>query len=115
MNILSSLLMVLVKKLLLTKKIIIRNAKHVVILKREQKQVVHSREVSLSKEVYSKITTGNANWNKLSAPEATLYPWDLSICGAHALLYLGDSVTTDHIFPAGSIPRTSPAARFLAS
>ena len=89
------------------------------------------------KEVYSKITTGNPNWNKLSAPEATLYPWDLSstyikhppffegmtkelpvkqaIRGAHALLHLGDSVTTDHISPAGSIPRTSPAARFLAS
>ena len=89
------------------------------------------------KEVYSKITTGNVNWNKLSAPEATLYPWDLSstyikhppffegmtkelpvkqaIRGAHALLHLGDSVTTDHISPAGSIPRTSPAARFLAS
>ena len=37
------------------------------------------------------------------------------ISGAHALLHLGDSVTTDHISPAGSIPRTSPAARFLAS
>ena len=36
------------------------------------------------------------------------------ITGAHALLHLGDSVTTDHISPAGSIPRTSPAARFLA-
>ena len=32
----------------------------------------------MSKEVYSKITTVNANWNKVSAPEATLYPWDLS-------------------------------------
>ena len=37
------------------------------------------------------------------------------ITAAHALLHLGDSVTTDHISPAGSIPRTSPAARFLAS
>ena len=34
---------------------------------------------------------------------------------AYALLNLGDSVTTDHISPAGSIARTSPAARYLAS
>ena len=87
--------------------------------------------------MYSKITTGNTNWNKLSAPESILYPWDQSstyikhppffegmtkelptkkpITGAYALLHLGDSVTTDHISPAGSIPRTSPAARFLAN
>jgi len=106
---------------------------------REEIHAVESQYVipAMFQEVYSKITTGNANWNKLSAPEATLYPWDLSstyikhppffegmtkelpvkqaIRGAHALLHLGDSVTTDHISPAGSIPRTSPAARFLAS
>ena len=34
---------------------------------------------------------------------------------AHALLLLGDSVTTDHISPAGSIARNSPAARYLAA
>ena len=34
---------------------------------------------------------------------------------AHALLFLGDSVTTDHISPAGSIARNSPAARYLAA
>jgi len=106
---------------------------------REEIHAVESQYVipAMFQEVYSKITTGNANWNKLSAPEATLYPWDPSstyikhppffegmtkelpvkqaIRGAHALLHLGDSVTTDHISPAGSIPRTSPAARFLAS
>ena len=93
--------------------------------------------IAFVQEVYSKITSGNNNWNKLSAPEATLYPWDAAstyikhppffqgmtaelpvhapIRAAHALLHLGDSVTTDHISPAGSIPRTSPAARFLAS
>ena len=38
-----------------------------------------------------------------------------SIKGAHALLNLGDSVTTDHISPAGSIPRRSPTARYLDS
>lgn len=37
------------------------------------------------------------------------------ISQAAVLLNLGDSVTTDHISPAGSISRTSPAARYLAS
>nr|XP_053646613.1 cytoplasmic aconitate hydratase-like [Cherax quadricarinatus] len=89
------------------------------------------------KEVYSRITTGNVRWNKLEAPEGMLYPWDSkstyikrppffdsmkkelppieSIKNAHVLLKLGDSVTTDHISPAGSIARNSPAARYLAS
>lgn len=35
------------------------------------------------------------------------------IANARALLYLGDSVTTDHISPAGSIARNSPAAKYL--
>lgn len=38
-----------------------------------------------------------------------------SVKNARVLLNLGDSVTTDHISPAGSIARNSPAARFLAS
>jgi len=106
---------------------------------REEIQAVESQYVipAMFQEVYGKITTGNSNWNKLSAPESILYPWDQNstyiknppffdgmtkdlpvkkpISGAYALLHLGDSVTTDHISPAGSIPRTSPAARFLAS
>ena len=36
-----------------------------------------------------------------------------SIKNAHVLLYLGDSITTDHVSPAGSIARNSPAARYL--
>merc|ERR1719430_1203283 len=80
---------------------------------------------------------GNPNWNKLCAPDSILYPWDSfsnnikhppyfngmttelpvrsPIRGAHVLLYLGDRVTTDQISPAGSIPRNSPTARYLAS
>lgn len=38
-----------------------------------------------------------------------------SILDAHVLLNLGDSVTTDHISPAGNIARTSAAARYLSS
>ena len=88
-------------------------------------------------EVYSKITNGNAQWNSLNAPESQLYPWDeqstyiksppffagmtldlppvVGVNSANVLLNLGDSVTTDHISPAGSISRNSPAARYLAS
>jgi len=106
---------------------------------REEIQAVETKNVipAMFQEVYSKITTGNPNWNKLAAPNSTLYPWDTAstyikhppffagmtsslperrtIKNAHVLLNLGDSVTTDHISPAGSIPRNSPAARYLAS
>lgn len=87
------------------------------------------------KEVYSRIKTGNERWNSLKANTDLLYNFDekstyiknppyfenmsielspiLPITNARALLYLGDSVTTDHISPAGSIARTSPAAKYL--
>ncbi|KAG7174448.1 Cytoplasmic aconitate hydratase-like [Homarus americanus] len=92
-------------------------------------QVVEQEHVipAMFKEVYSRITTGNDRWNKLEAPEGMLYPWDSkstyikrppffegmtkelpsikTIKDAQVLLYLGDSVTTDHISPAGSIAR----------
>nr|CAB41634.1 iron regulatory protein 1-like protein [Pacifastacus leniusculus] len=107
-----------------------------------QRTEIHSVEQehvipAMFKEVYSRITTGNDRWNKLEAPEGMLYPWDSkstyikrppffdgmtkelspikSIKDAHVLLNLGDSVTTDHISPAGSIARNSAAARYLAS
>ncbi|KAJ1363451.1 Aconitate hydratase mitochondrial, variant 2 [Parelaphostrongylus tenuis] len=89
------------------------------------------------KEVYAKVKLGSEQWQKLTVPSATLYPWDLrstyikkvpffnnmtvdllepqSIANAYVLLNLGDSVTTDHISPAGSISKTSPAARYLTS
>lgn len=92
---------------------------------------------AMFKEVYSKIETGSPSWVALKAPEGKLYPWDSnstyiknppffdnmteklpgikSIENARVLLNLGDSVTTDHISPAGSITRNSPAARYLAS
>jgi len=106
---------------------------------RAEIQAVESTYVvpTMFQEVYSKITEGNPNWNKLNAPSSIIYPWDQGstyikhppffegmtkdlpvkkpIKSAQVLLNLGDSVTTDHISPAGSIPRNSPAARFLAS
>lgn len=76
---------------------------------------------------------GNERWNKLQAPQGVLYPWDATstyiksppffegmdkdlppakpIKDSYVLLNLGDSVTTDHISPAGNINRNSPAAR----
>ncbi len=102
---------------------------------REEVQAIERKVVipSMFKEVYEKITTGNENWNKLEAPAGKLYPWDSAstyiksppffegmtsalpnlpqISNASVLLNLGDSVTTDHISPAGSIARNSPAAR----
>lgn len=87
------------------------------------------------KSVYESITKGNPIWNKLSVPDSTLYPWDPSstyipepkyfkdmptdppgrhgVKDAYCLLYLGDSITTDHISPAGSIHKDSPAAKYL--
>lgn len=102
-------------------------------------QAVESKHVipAMFQEVYARIETGSQSWQKLSAPESTLYPWDeastyikkppffegmsknlppfVPIESANCLLLLGDSVTTDHISPAGSIARNSPAARYLAS
>jgi len=99
----------------------------------EQKYVIPS----LFRDVYAKIDTGSPNWAQLKAPDGKLYPWDPSstyikkppffesmtkelhdiqgIENARVLLNLGDSVTTDHISPAGSIARNSPAARYLAA
>eukprot|EP00111_Clytia_hemisphaerica_P000375 TCONS_00001021-protein len=90
---------------------------------------------ALFQEVYSKIQTGNPAWNNLETSASLLYPWESSstyiqpppffnemtlvvpevesIANAAVLLNVGDSVTTDHISPAGMISRTSPAARYL--
>jgi aconitate hydratase len=87
------------------------------------------------KEVYTLIAKGTDRWNSLDAGEGTLYSWkdestyihnppffkeltlEVSplpdIVNAYCLLKLGDSITTDHISPAGNIARNSPAARYL--
>uniref|UniRef100_A0AAR2JIV3 Iron-responsive element-binding protein 2 n=1 Tax=Pygocentrus nattereri TaxID=42514 RepID=A0AAR2JIV3_PYGNA len=76
-------------------------------------------------------------WNNMDVPDSVLFPWDPkstyircppffsklskevsvpgSIDNAHALLFLGNKVTTDHISPAGSIARISAAAKYLQS
>lgn len=84
---------------------------------------------------YSHVFEGDDTWKSLATPEGGLYSWDVEstyiqeppyfrdfsrkppalddINSAHVLVLLGDSVTTDHISPAGSIPKDGPAGRFL--
>ncbi len=87
-------------------------------------------------QAYRQIFTGSAAWEQLSKEQSELYPWPESsyikpapflmefrpelnvvapLQAARALLVLGDSVTTDHISPAGSIQATSPAGIYLSS
>nr|XP_055068203.1 cytoplasmic aconitate hydratase [Misgurnus anguillicaudatus] len=104
---------------------------------REEIQEVEKQFVipAMFKEVYEKVEKVNERWNSLKAPLDKLYTWDpkstyiksppffegltqkleppKSITDAYVLLNLGDSVTTDHISPAGNIARNSPAARYL--
>ena len=94
---------------------------------------------SVSGEVFSRnyasVFDGDDRWRDLPVPAGDRYAWDPSstyvarppffdglgdepsdpddIVGARALAVLGDSVTTDHISPAGSIARTSPAGEWL--
>ncbi len=86
-------------------------------------------------EEYSTVFAGDERWQSLPAPTGSLYEWDpestyikeppffqnlapvpgplSNITGARVLALLGDSVTTDHISPAGSIAKDSPAAYYL--
>lgn len=87
------------------------------------------------KERYADVFTGNETWNKISGSEGEIYNWDNSstyiqeppffldltlqvppieeITGARVLALLGDSITTDHISPAGAIPADGPAGKYL--
>ncbi|XP_021822858.1 aconitate hydratase, cytoplasmic [Prunus avium] len=87
------------------------------------------------KSTYESITKGNPTWNELSVPDSKLYSWDPNstyihdppyfkgmtmdppgakrVKDAYCLLNFGDSITTDHISPAGSIHKDSPAAKYL--
>lgn len=99
-------------------------------------QVVQSSVLpDMFRSTYEAITKGNSMWNQLLVPASTLYAWDpnstyiheppyfknmtMSPPGAHGvkdaycLLNFGDSITTDHISPAGSIHKDSPAAKYL--
>ncbi len=86
-------------------------------------------------EDYADVFAGDERWRSLETPEGDTFSWDESstyvrkapyfdgmpdepepvtdIAGARVLLKLGDSVTTDHISPAGAIKKDSPAGKYL--
>ena len=96
-----------------------------------------SLKVEMFTREYERIFDGDENWQRMSAPTGPIYDWDpkstyvreppffeglrpeptplSDIVEARALVILGDSITTDHISPAGSIPPDSPAGRYLVA
>ena len=94
-----------------------------------------SVDSAMFKKGYANVFLGDANWAAIKTPAGKIYSWDgkstyvknppyfegmtmtpapqVDIKGARALAVLGDSVTTDHISPAGNISKTSPAAKYL--
>ncbi|HEU0317142.1 MAG TPA: aconitate hydratase, partial [Solirubrobacteraceae bacterium] len=95
-------------------------------------QAVHS---DMFRKSYGEVFDGDERWRGLAVPTGDRFVWDdastyvrqppffaalepdltpvVDITGARALAVLGDSVTTDHISPAGSIKRDGPAGRYL--
>ena len=105
-----------------------------------QAEVAAAFEKGLSSESfrheYATVTLGDTNWQGLSFPTGDVYQWEpdstyirkapyfdgitptpapiTDILGARVLAVLGDSVTTDHISPAGNIKANGPAGKYLA-
>ncbi len=97
--------------------------------------IAESLSPDMFKKEYAHVFDGDDRWRALPVPEGNLYEWDPNstyvqnppffedmapepgplsdITGARVLALLGDSVTTDHISPAGSIPKDSPAGKYL--
>jgi aconitate hydratase len=92
-----------------------------------------TREMFL--RIYGGVFAGDDRWRAIQAPEGDVFPWDdrstyvkhppyfvgmkeappgfFDVTGARVLAVLGDSITTDHISPAGSIKASSPAGKYL--
>jgi aconitate hydratase len=97
--------------------------------------VAAAADAALYKNSYADLFAGDARWRALTVPTGRTYDWDpastyiarpaftenipavaspiADVHDARALLLLGDSVTTDHISPAGSIRADSPAGRWM--
>jgi aconitate hydratase len=91
----------------------------------------YAADPAVYQKLYSDLTKDLPLWNAIQAPTGELYQWDDStyiakppffdaaapkvgdISGAKALALFGDSVTTDHISPAGSFKPTTPAGKYL--
>jgi len=100
-----------------------------------QEALLRSIDSNMFRQSYSSVFTGDQNWSSIRIPAGKRYTWDAKstyvknppyfegmtmtppavsdIRAARVLAVLGDSVTTDHISPAGNISKTSPAARYL--
>jgi aconitate hydratase len=99
--------------------------------------IAKSVDSAMFKKSYASVFTGDEHWNSIRLPSGKIYSWDdkstyvknppyfvgmtmkpgavADIRNARALAVLGDSVTTDHISPAGDISKSSPAAKYLMS
>lgn len=106
-----------------------------------QKEIQDSTNKNVTREqfqqIYAEVFGGSAEWKAIKAPASENYTWDAkstyiqhppyfvgmgkepgkiaTIKGARCLLKLADSVTTDHISPAGDIEEKTPAGQFLVS
>ena len=99
--------------------------------------VAGTLDSAMFRESYANVFAGDKNWNSIQVPRGDRFTWAddstyvrnppyfegmtrqpaavLDISGARVLAMLGDSVTTDHISPAGSIGKDSPAGKYLVS
>ncbi|HET7921347.1 MAG TPA: aconitate hydratase AcnA, partial [Gammaproteobacteria bacterium] len=97
--------------------------------------IVDNIDSGMFNKVYGEVFEGDRNWNGLKVAEGEIYQWDEEstyvrnppyfegmgkqpekvgdIHGARVLALLGDSVTTDHISPAGNIKKDGPAGKYL--
>jgi aconitate hydratase len=100
-----------------------------------QETIAKSVRSEMFHKEYAEVFTGDETWRALPVPEGDLYQWDAAstyvkhppyfenmgkhpapiadIKGARVLALLGDSITTDHISPAGSIKKDGPAGKYL--
>ncbi len=100
-----------------------------------REEIRRSVKSEMFKKEYSNVIEGDERWKKMPTPEGELFKWDANstyvreapfftgmtktpeelhdIRGARVLAVLGDSITTDHISPVGSIEKNGPAARYL--
>ncbi|MBL8447446.1 MAG: aconitate hydratase AcnA [Zoogloeaceae bacterium] len=100
-----------------------------------QAEVARSVSAELFRKSYADVLTGDARWRSIAVAASKTYAWDdhstyirhppyfegmtltapgiSPITGARCLALLGDSITTDHISPAGSIKKDGPAGRYL--
>jgi aconitate hydratase len=100
-----------------------------------QRTIAEAVREEMYRRTYADVFTGDERWNALDVPEGDLFAWEDGstyvrlppyfdgmsrepgrvddIVGARCLVWAGDSVTTDHISPAGAIRPDSPAGRYL--